>query len=205
MVQRQTDQPGDRTQQCSNTQPQANVNATRIQSQKEDEEGFITVQQRSLARPPPNPVTAAVIGKVITYLSCSWKHKKGHQIESKRRGFSAMDRICSWNIRGLNQPNKQEDIKIFLSNKHIGLVGLLEIKVKERNVEKVANRLFQGWKWQHHFQLSTKGRIWVAWKPGQYHVQIISMIEQYIHCKATQITTMKGFFITFVCGANQAG
>ena len=57
----------------------------------------------------------------------------------------------------------------------------------------------------HNFQLSTNGRIWVAWKPGQYNVQIISMAEQYIHCKVTQVTKMKGFFITFVYGANQEG
>ena len=53
-----------------------------------------------------------------------------------------MDRICSWNIRGVNWPNKQEDVKIFLHEKYIGLVGLLETKVKEKNVDLVANKLF---------------------------------------------------------------
>ncbi|KAJ8419599.1 hypothetical protein Cgig2_000942 [Carnegiea gigantea] len=48
-----------------------------------------------------------------------------------------------WNIRGLNWPNKQEDVKIFLHEKQIGLVGLLKTKVKEKNVEKVANKIFQ--------------------------------------------------------------
>jgi len=32
-----------------------------------------------------------------------------------------------------------------LYEKNIGFVGLLETKVKEKNVEKVANKLFQGW------------------------------------------------------------
>ena len=49
-----------------------------------------------------------------------------------------MARICTWNVRGLNWPNKQEDIKLFLHEKNIGFVGLLETKVNERNVEKVA-------------------------------------------------------------------
>ncbi|KAJ8426356.1 LOW QUALITY PROTEIN: hypothetical protein Cgig2_021476 [Carnegiea gigantea] len=40
-----------------------------------------------------------------------------------------METICSWNIRGLNWPNKQEDVKIFLHKKQIGLVGLLETKI----------------------------------------------------------------------------
>ena len=55
-----------------------------------------------------------------------------------------MDRVCSWNVRGLNWLNKQEDIKIFLQEKRIGIIGLLETKVKERNVDKIAARLFQG-------------------------------------------------------------
>ena len=58
-----------------------------------------------------------------------------------------MNRIYSWNVRGLNWPNKQEDIKIFLHEKKIGIIGLLETKVKERNVDKIASRLFQGWQW----------------------------------------------------------
>ncbi|KAJ8419905.1 hypothetical protein Cgig2_028769 [Carnegiea gigantea] len=48
-----------------------------------------------------------------------------------------MDRICRWNIRGLNWPNKLEDVKIFFCEKKIGLVGLLDTKVKEKNVEKI--------------------------------------------------------------------
>ena len=53
-----------------------------------------------------------------------------------------MDNIASWNIRGLNWPNKQEDVKIFLHSNKIGLVGLLETKIKEKNIQKVAARMF---------------------------------------------------------------
>ena len=81
-----------------------------------------------------------------------------------------MSRLCSWNIRGLNWPNKQEDIKIFLHEKNIALVGLLETKVKEKNVEKVAKNIFHGWNWHHNFSLNAKGRIWVAWKPSLYSI-----------------------------------
>jgi len=40
-----------------------------------------------------------------------------------------MDKILSWNMRGLNGPNKQEDVKIFLQQQKAGLVGLLETKL----------------------------------------------------------------------------
>jgi len=105
----------------------------------------------------------------------------------KRKGFSPMTRICSWNIRDLNWPNKQEDVKLFLHEKNVGLVGLLETKVKEKNVEKILSKIFQGWNWHHNFHLSTKGKIWVAWRPSQYDAHIISMADQFIHCKVTQV------------------
>lgn len=76
-----------------------------------------------------------------------------------------MGNISSWNVRGLNWPNKQEDIKAFLQKCQIGLIGLLEIMVKEEKVLAVAARMFQGWEWHHNFNQSTKGCIWVAWKP----------------------------------------
>jgi len=41
-----------------------------------------------------------------------------------------MDSIITWNITGLNSPNKQEDVKIFLHDQQVGLVALLETKVK---------------------------------------------------------------------------
>ena len=98
-----------------------------------------------------------------------------------------MARIYSWNIRGLNWPNKQEDVTIFLHEKNIGLAGLLETKVKEKNVDKIASKIFQGWNWQHNFHLNSKGRIWVAWRPSVYAVHVLSMTDQLIHCKVTQI------------------
>jgi len=68
---------------------------------------------------------------------------EGNEVMHPRiEGGPPMDRICSWNIRGLNWPNKQEDVKIILHEKHIGFIGLLETKVKENKAEKIANNIF---------------------------------------------------------------
>ena len=53
-----------------------------------------------------------------------------------------MDNIVSWNIRGLNGLDKQEDVKIFLHTNKIELAGLLETKVKLENMDAVASRVF---------------------------------------------------------------
>ena len=56
-----------------------------------------------------------------------------------------MDNIIASNIRGLNSPNRQEDIRGFLNKQDVALVALLETKVKKKNIEVVVNRLFMGW------------------------------------------------------------
>ena len=84
-----------------------------------------------------------------------------------------MDNIVSWNIRGLNWPNKQEEVRSFIGNNKVGLIGLLETKVKVNKVDHIAGVVFPGWQWQHNFELDVKGRIWIAWHPGTYNVEII--------------------------------
>ena len=79
-----------------------------------------------------------------------------------------MDNVVAWNIRGLNWPNKQVDVYLFLESNKVGLIGLFETKVKEQNVQTMASRAFPGWRWVHNFSLNPKGRIWVAWKPSSY-------------------------------------
>ena len=55
-----------------------------------------------------------------------------------------MNNIITWNIRGLNSPNKQEDISGFLNKQNVGIVALLETKVKQQNITAVAYRMFGG-------------------------------------------------------------
>lgn len=54
----------------------------------------------------------------------------------------------------------------------------------------------------HNFHLDPKGRIWVAWNPRYYQLQLLHMSVQFIHYRALQISTNLKFYITFVCGLN---
>ncbi|KAJ8423583.1 hypothetical protein Cgig2_002912 [Carnegiea gigantea] len=95
-----------------------------------------------------------------------------------------MDNIASWNIQGLNWSNKQEDVKIFLHDKKMGLVGLLETKIKEHNVQKVASKMFPNW------------------KPSAYQTRLIRSSDQLIHCKVTQLSSNKTFYLSVIYGIN---
>ena len=61
-----------------------------------------------------------------------------------------MVEIVSWNVRGMNGPIKQEDLKIFLDQQQVSLVGFLETKVHLQNVEQVMGRICNHWQWDHH-------------------------------------------------------
>ena len=73
-----------------------------------------------------------------------------------------MGSICSWNIRGLNWPNKQEDLKVFLHTKQIDFIGLLETKIKLTKVDSIAANVFMGWRWLHNFDSRDHGYILIA-------------------------------------------
>jgi len=116
---------------------------------------------------------------------------------------SLMSQIASWNVKGLNWPNKQEDLKLFLQLNNIGLVGLLETKIKRHKAESIASNNFRGWNWDNNCDISN-GRIWVAWQPSVYSITILEKTDQLIHCEATQLSTCKHFHITFIYGHNLA-
>ena len=81
----------------------------------------------------------------------------------------------------------------------------LETKVNEKNVEKIASRMLQGWNRIHNFSYSTKGRIWVVWKPNHFTVKVVSMSAQHILWKVCSLLEMQSFFITYVYEENQEG
>ncbi|KAJ8419442.1 hypothetical protein Cgig2_014343 [Carnegiea gigantea] len=164
-----------------------------------DEEGFIPVTNRASSQPPPQaPVlpTASNPFANLTRMTLRWESTGGI--------YTLMDNVGCWNIRGLNWPNKQEDLRVFMQQKQIGLMGLLETKIKEKNVTHIANKLFPDWHWCHNFHLNPKGRIWVCWKPRVYHLQVLATTAQLLHCKVHHIESKKHFFLTFVYGFNHA-
>lgn len=53
--------------------------------------------------------------------------------------------FCSWNIRGLNQPYKQKELRFFFLKNSIDLLGCLETKIKQGKAEKIKKLLGNDW------------------------------------------------------------
>ncbi|KAI8530640.1 hypothetical protein RHMOL_Rhmol11G0075300 [Rhododendron molle] len=56
--------------------------------------------------------------------------------------------IASWNIRGLNNPLKQKEVRSLIVSQRLGLCGVFEAKVRKTNLVAICTRCFPySWKW----------------------------------------------------------
>ncbi|XP_056698434.1 uncharacterized protein [Spinacia oleracea] len=70
--------------------------------------------------------------------------------------------ICSWSVRGMNDPSKVGDIKNFVNVNKISVVALIETRVKLKNSSKIQNKFGAQWHWVSNYDHSDRGRIWIA-------------------------------------------
>jgi exonuclease III len=60
-------------------------------------------------------------------------------------------KILIWNIRGLNKPLKQREIKKMVSRLNISIVCLVETRVKQDHVLKIRDDMLPGWEIFHNY------------------------------------------------------
>uniref|UniRef100_A0A803P1H3 DUF4283 domain-containing protein n=1 Tax=Cannabis sativa TaxID=3483 RepID=A0A803P1H3_CANSA len=96
--------------------------------------------------------------------------------------------------------NREKLIKQLISSQKVGLVGLLETRVKARNLGALYLRMFSGWCFTSNNAWHKGGRIIVSWNPNSFDVNIIKCTSQLIHLFVE--TVDKKFFLTFVYGFN---
>lgn len=113
-----------------------------------------------------------------------------------------MDKIGSWNVRGLNGKTKQGEVRKFFALHQIGLIGLLETKIKSRGFPKFYQAICPGWGVSSNIQCSSSARIIVCWNPHKFYVSIVGSSAQFIHCKVLHHSTGHQFACTFVYASN---
>ncbi|XP_074289061.1 uncharacterized protein LOC141614202 [Silene latifolia] len=109
-----------------------------------------------------------------------------------------------WNVRGLNSPNKQYEIKRFLHHNKVGLFGLIETKIKSSRWNKVKNSLCDNWAICTNSSMHRGGRIWLLWDPTMFIVDVKDVTAQTIHAEVQDKLRSRSFWITLVYGFNKA-
>ncbi|XP_074267113.1 uncharacterized protein LOC141590418 [Silene latifolia] len=109
-----------------------------------------------------------------------------------------------WNIRGMNNVDKQNEIKWFLNQNKVGLFGLLETKIRSNTWLKVKNNICEHWSICTNSSMHKGGRIWVIWDPTSFWVDIQDITSQCIHVKVFDKGRRSNFWMTVVYGMNKA-
>ncbi|KAF5208043.1 hypothetical protein FRX31_002370, partial [Thalictrum thalictroides] len=76
--------------------------------------------------------------------------------------------LSVWNIRGLNDPSKGKVVRKLIDEKRIGLMGIVETRVKEKNKAVVFNSIGLHWPMLDNYEDHYNGRIWLIWDPRSF-------------------------------------
>lgn len=113
-----------------------------------------------------------------------------------------MVNIICWNVRGLNNPNKQRDVALFYRENKGGLCVLVETKIKKECETEKLSSMFIGWKTfvnhdSHHY-----ARICFLWDDSLFLVDIMNETDQVVHSRVTIKRTGQVFHFSAVYGFN---
>ncbi|KAK9668977.1 hypothetical protein RND81_13G100400 [Saponaria officinalis] len=112
--------------------------------------------------------------------------------------------ISSWNIRGLNDPLKQVEVKFFLRKYKVDVLGLLETRVREHKAAAIFKKSFSSYKVINNYSHHCNGRIWVIYNPRTVTISSTLMHDQLILLEVLYHATNSIVSITIVYGSNSA-
>ncbi|KAG5557737.1 hypothetical protein RHGRI_007855 [Rhododendron griersonianum] len=112
----------------------------------------------------------------------------------------------SWNIRGLNDPLKQKEVRsVILANK-FSLFGVVETKVRYENIQSTMAVCFpHSWKAIHNYTTGPVARIFLGWDSAVFSVSPVFTSDQLIVVEADFIQDKRNFLLSVVYGHNRIG
>lgn len=105
---------------------------------------------------------------------------------------------------GLNKPFKQKEFKNFLLKNKVDLIGCLQTKVRQQNVNKITRKFDTDWRFHFDYTQVPNGRIWLGWKQSYVALTILESTPQ-VHCHVEDKNSQFQSKISFVYGYNTAG
>ena len=114
-----------------------------------------------------------------------------------------MIRVGCWNIRGLNSPIKQREVKHMLLSNNLSFCALLETHLNSSVVDDTCRKIFGQWSWCSNAGWCSSGtRIVCAWNTRIIDVMVLESHAQYINCQVHIKGDLTHFFLSVVYGAN---
>ncbi|XP_062075364.1 uncharacterized protein LOC133779417 [Humulus lupulus] len=109
--------------------------------------------------------------------------------------------MLSWNVRGLNNKNKQQAVLDVCRWSKIGLGALIETKLKGDRLRDFMNSSFAGW--NCYSSSVVEGHILLIWKAHLMKVKIIQENTQLLHYRVNMLGGNLAYCLLVVYGSNQ--
>ena len=110
--------------------------------------------------------------------------------------------VGSWNIRGLNDPYKQQEIRALIRRNNLSFLSINETRVREGNSLAIIQHLMPGWLFATNYTHHIGGRIWILWDPNVLLVQVKMITDQLIHVQAMIIQQQRPIEVSCIYGLN---
>ncbi|KAK1406264.1 hypothetical protein QVD17_41555 [Tagetes erecta] len=120
-----------------------------------------------------------------------------------KEGIKFESQNAAWNIRGLNRPLKQNEVKRVIQENNIQICAVLESHVSVDRLASICKRVFRDWDWSSNGNFCDKGtRIILGWNPNVVDVMVISQASQVVHAQVFFKKGGQSFLCSFVYAKN---
>ncbi|XP_022032521.1 uncharacterized protein LOC110933615 [Helianthus annuus] len=110
----------------------------------------------------------------------------------------------SWNVRGLNRPLKQSEVRSIVAENKLDMCAILESHVDVSKLAKVCKYVFRNWCWTSNGGLCSRGtRIILGWNPNVFDVMVLFQSDQLMHVQVIFKDSKKLLFCSFVYVENK--
>ncbi|XP_071687005.1 uncharacterized protein [Rutidosis leptorrhynchoides] len=112
-------------------------------------------------------------------------------------------KIATWNIRGANTIDKQNEVRNLIQKEHLCMCAVLETHLKTKTVTDVSNYMFGNWEWISNVDYSPSScRMVIGWDPNKVRVMVVHMAKQVTRCLVETVVDRSKMFCSFVYANN---
>ena len=111
-------------------------------------------------------------------------------------------KIGSWNVRGVNEPYKQREVRSLIRRNNLSMLGLNETKVHSSKHQNILHSICPSWRFLTNYNSHPNGRIWVMWDPSIMDIILLFSSDQVIHVQVVDIQNQASMMVSFLYGHN---
>ncbi|XP_074288797.1 uncharacterized protein LOC141613953 [Silene latifolia] len=112
--------------------------------------------------------------------------------------------ISSWNVRGMNDPLRQQEVLEFLKRNKVDCGAVIETHIKSYLAQVIYKRQFSSYSLATNYNSHPGGRIWLLWNPATVQVRVLDSGAQFLHCSLLHFSSQKHILLTVVYAFNRA-